>query len=177
VPNRVEAGLAAAARAGDPLPLLVRPELSWLRALRFNWEALANYWNQWIVGYNFDRQRELFSRLGMPSPSWEKLAMALFWAVGLVVAVFSLWILRRSREEDPVAKAWRKFCAKLARRGTERRPSEGPRTFAVRAASEQPQVAGAVAGISALYVRLRYGPAPDPALVAAFQKSVREFRV
>jgi transglutaminase-like putative cysteine protease len=176
VPSRVEAGLAAAVPAGDPLPYLVRPELSWLRALRFNWEALANYWNQWVVGYNLERQRDLLSRLGMPSPSWEKLAMALFWLVGLVVAVFSLWMLRRSHDEDPVAKAWRKFCGKLARRGTERRASEGPRAFATRAAAEQPHLASPVGEISDLYVRLRYGAAPDPALVATLQRRVREFR-
>ena len=68
--------------ADDPLPLLGRADLTWLRALRFNWEALANYWNQWVLGYNPDRQRELLSRLGMPSPSWEKMAMTLFWLVG-----------------------------------------------------------------------------------------------
>ena len=177
VPMRVEAGLAAAVPAGDPLPFFVRPELSWLRALRFNWEALANYWNQWVVGYNVERQRDLLSRLGMPSPSWEKLAMALFWLVGLVVAVFSLWMLRRSNDPDPVARAWRRFCAKLARRGTERRASEGPSAFAARAASEQPQAAVAVRQISEIYVSLRYGPAPDPALVALLQQRVREFRV
>jgi transglutaminase-like putative cysteine protease len=176
VPSRVEVGLAAAVPAGDPLPFLVRPELSWLRALRFNWEALANYWNQWVVGYNLERQRELLSRLGMPSPSWEKMAMALFWLVGLLVAVFSLWMLRRAHEEDPVVKAWRRFCAKLARRGTERRAAEGPRAFAARAAAEHPHVAGRVAEIGELYVRLRYGPAPDPALVAKLQRQVKEFR-
>ena len=176
VPSRIDLGLAAAVPAGDPLPFLVRPELSWLRALRFNWEALANYWNQWVVGYNIDRQRELFSRLGMPSPSWEKLALALFWLIGLVVAVFSLWMLRRSYDEDPIMKAWRKFCAKLARCGTERRPSEGPRAFAARAASEQPHVAESVAEISNLYVGLRYGPAPDPSLVEHLQQRVREFK-
>jgi hypothetical protein len=176
VPSRVEMGLAAAVPAGDPLPFLVRPELSWLRALRFNWEALANYWNQWVVGYNLERQRELLSRLGMPSPSWEKMAMALFWLVGLLVAILSLWMLRRSHDEDPVAKAWRKFCTKLARRGTERRASEGPRVFAARAAVEQPHVARRVGEISDLYVNLRYGPAPDPALVATLQQRVREFR-
>ncbi len=176
VPSRVEVGLAAAVPAGDPLPFLVRPELSWLRALRFNWEALANYWNQWVVGYNLERQRDLLSRLGMPSPSWEKLAMALFWLVGLVVAVFSLWMLRRSHDEDPVAKEWRKFCGKLARRGTERRASEGPRAFAARVAAERPQLAGRVNEISDLYVRLRYGAAPDPTLVATLHQRVREFR-
>ena len=123
VPVRVESGLAAAVPARDPVPFLVRPEFSWLRGLRFNWEALANHWNQWVVGYNVERQRDFLSRLGMPSPSWEKLAMALFWLVGLVVAVFSLWMLRRSHDADPVARSWQRFCAKLARRAALYRPS------------------------------------------------------
>ena len=177
VPVRVESGLAAAVPAGDPLPFLVRADLSWLRALRFNWEAIANYWNQWVVGYNVDRQRELLSRLGMPSPSWEKMAMTLFWLVGLVVACFSLWILRRAREQDPVARAWRRFCRKLARHGTERRDAEGPRAFAARAAVEQPHVAADVAEISDLYVGLRYGAAPDLESLALLRQRVREFRV
>ena len=177
VPMRVESGLAAAVPAGDPLPFLGRADLSWLRALRFNWEALANYWNQWVVGYNVDRQRELLSRFGMPSPSWEKMAMTLFWLVGLVVAVLSLWMLRRTREQDPVARAWRRFCRKLARHGTERGRAEGPRAFAARASSEQPHVAADVAEISELYVRLRYGPVPDPASIALLRQRVREFRV
>ena len=177
VPVRVESGLAAAVPIGDPLPFLVRADLSWLRALRFNWEALANYWNQWVVGYNVDRQRELLSRLGMPSPSWEKMAMTLFWLVGLVVACFSLWMLRRGREQDPVARVWRSFCRKLARHGTERRRAEGPRAFAARAATEQPHVAADVAEISDLYVSLRYGAAPDLASLALLRQRVREFRV
>jgi transglutaminase-like putative cysteine protease len=177
VPMRVESGLAAAVPAGDPLPFLVRADLSWLRALRFNWEALANYWNQWVVGYNIDRQRELLSRLGMPSPSWEKMAMTLFWLVGLVVAVFSLWMLRRAREQDPVARAWRRFCRKLARRGTARGPAEGPRAFAARAAAEQPHVAADVAAISELYVRLRYGSSPDAESLQLLRQRVREFKV
>jgi transglutaminase-like putative cysteine protease len=176
-PVRVESGLAAAVPANDPLPLFVRPELSWLRALRFNWEALANYWNQWVVGYGADRQRDLLSRLGMPSPSWERMAMALFWLVGLVVAVLSLWILRRSREADAVAAVWQKFCRKLARRGTERRLSEGPQAFAVRAAAEQPQAAVAVEEIGALYIRLRYRPSPDQAVLQEFQQRVKAFRL
>jgi transglutaminase-like putative cysteine protease len=177
VPVRVESGLAAAVPATDPLPLLGRASLSWLRAVRFNWEALANYWNQWVVGYNTERQRDLLARLGMPSPSWEKMAMALFWLVGLVVAVFSLWLLRRSHGEDPVTVAWRRFGRKLARRGTERRPSEGPRAFAARAAAEQPHVAANVAEIGDLYVNVRYGRDPDPSLVGLLRQRVRELRV
>ena len=103
--------------------------------------------------------------------------MTLFWLVGLVVAVLSLWMLRRTREQDPVARAWRRFCRKLARHGTERGRAEGPRAFAARASSEQPHVAADVAEISELYVRLRYGPVPDPASIALLRQRVREFRV
>jgi transglutaminase-like putative cysteine protease len=177
VPMRVESGLAAAVPGTDPLPLFGRADLTWLRALRFNWEALANYWNQWVVGYNTERQRELLSRLGMPSPSWEKMAMALFWLVGLVVAIFSLWLLRRAHGEDPVTVAWRRFCRKLARRGTGRRPSEGPRSFAARAATEQPHVAADVNQIGDLYVSVRYRRDPDPSLVGLLRRRVRELKV
>ncbi|HET9043868.1 MAG TPA: DUF3488 and transglutaminase-like domain-containing protein [Burkholderiales bacterium] len=177
VPLRVESGLAAAVPATDPLPLFGRADLTWLRTLRYNWEALANYWNQWVVGYNTDRQRDLLSRLGMPSPSWEKMAMALFWLVGLVVAVFSLWLLRRAHGEDPVTLAWRRFCRKLARRGTERRPSEGARSFAARAAAEQPHVAADVNEIGDLYVSVRYRRDPDPSLVGLLRQRVRELKV
>jgi transglutaminase-like putative cysteine protease len=176
IPMRLEAGLAAAVPAGDPLPFLVRADLTWLRALRFNWEAVANYWNQWVVGYNVERQRELLSRFGMPAPSWERMAMALFWLVGVVVAVFSLWMLRRTREEDATVRAWRRFCAKLARRGTARRATEGPRAFAERAATAHPHVAADVAEISALYVSLRYGATPDPKRLGLLRQRVREFK-
>jgi transglutaminase-like putative cysteine protease len=178
IPARIESGLAAAVPLDESsLPFFARPGYSWLRALRFNWDALANYWNQWVVNYNGERQRDLLSRLGMPSPSWEKMAMTLFWLVGLLVAVFSLWMLRRSERADPIAKAWARFCAELARRGTARHPSEGPHAFAERAAQEQPHAAAGVAEISRLYTRVRYGPSPDPALVAMLLARVREFRV
>jgi transglutaminase-like putative cysteine protease len=175
VPVRLDAGLASAVAPAE-LPLLARPDLSWLRIARFNWEAFASYWNLWVVGYNVDRQRELLLRFGMPAPSWEKMAMALFWLAGLVVAVFSLWLLRRSHADDPVTKVWRRFCAKLARRGTARVPHEGPRDFAARAAREHPDLAAEVAAISDLYVRLRYREDRDASLVAQLRQRVRAFR-
>jgi len=43
-------GLNPASRgcpATDPLPLMARTTLYWLRGLRYNWDALANKWNSW----------------------------------------------------------------------------------------------------------------------------------
>ncbi len=176
-PLRIESGLAAAVPAGEPVPFLVRANLNWLRALRFNWEALANYWNQWVLGYNPERQRGLFNRLGMPEANWQAMAQVLFWTVGAVIAVFALWLLRRAKPGDAAQAAWTKFCAKLARRGTLREASEGPQAFGHRAVRAHPAVARSIDAITALYIDLRYGPAPDHRGVTRLRTLVREFRI
>jgi len=176
-PVRVESGMAAAIPAEERVPLLARAGFSWLRDARFRWEALANRWNQWVLGYNPERQRDLLSRLGMPSPDWAKMATALVWAVGLCLGLFALLLLVRRERRDPVQAAWLRFCAKLGRAGTPRRPSEGPEAFATRAGAEHPQRAEVVAAIADLYADLRYGRDRDAAAVARLRQLVREFRV
>jgi transglutaminase-like putative cysteine protease len=177
IPLRIESGLAAAVPAGESLPFLVRADLNWLRALRFNWEALANYWNQWVLGYSPDRQRGLFNRLGMPEANWQAMAQVLFWTVGAVIAAFSFWLLRRAAPGDAAQVAWMKFCAKLARRGTQRGQDEGPRAFGSRAVRAHPGVARRIDEITSLYIDLRYGPAPEHGGVSRLRALVREFRI
>src|SRR5262249_18324893 len=67
VPGRLETGLEQGVAAGT-LPLLLRPELEWLRELRYNWEALTHQWNLWVLGYNPERQRDLMQRFGLRPP-------------------------------------------------------------------------------------------------------------
>ena len=76
-PARVDGGIAAAMPAGEPLPALIRLRSDWVRTLLFRWEAVNNAWNQYVLGYNPQRQRELLSRLGLPDADWRKLAAAL----------------------------------------------------------------------------------------------------
>ena len=62
VPLRVDSGIVAAVPRPEALPFLIRTNMDWVRDMRFNWEALTNKWNQWILGYNADRQREMLER-------------------------------------------------------------------------------------------------------------------
>ncbi|MCZ7564883.1 MAG: transglutaminase domain-containing protein [Burkholderiales bacterium] len=176
VPLRIESGLAAAIPRGEPLPFLVRADMTWLRTLRFNWEALANYWNQWVLGYSPERQRVLLNRLGMPDANWQALAQMLFWSIGAMVLAFALWLLRKAPPRDAAHALWLRFCAKLARRGTPRGAAEGPQSFAERAARAHPRGAERIRTIASLYIDLRYGPAPDDGAVARLRSLVREFR-
>jgi transglutaminase-like putative cysteine protease len=175
VPSRVESGIAAVIPPDAAVPLL-NVDATWLRALRFNWEALNNYWNQWILGYDPDRQREMLSRLGMRSPDWKQMTAWLFWALVATIAVVAVTMLRRRPEADPARAEWERFCRKLARRGVTRQPAEGPLAFAARAAQALPGRAGDVAAIRDLYLDLRYGPAPRDEGLGVLRQRVRAFR-
>jgi transglutaminase-like putative cysteine protease len=176
-PLRVESGIAQAVPATEPLPFMARTEQIWLLRLRYNWEALANQWNQWVLGYNPERQREMLSRLGMTAPSWQSMAMALFWATAGVLGLLALWLLRRARLEDPAQRAWRRFCARLARAGLPRAPSEGPADYIARAVLRFPRRAEAAQAIGSLYIDARYGRSGDDASMRQLGRLVREFRL
>lgn len=173
IPLRVNAGIAAA--APQSAPLLMRTRLNWLRKLRDNWDALGNKWNQWVLGYNPDRQREMMSWFGVRSPSWQSLAMVLFWSVGSVIGIIALWLFARYRTADPTQRVWLAFCRKLGRAGVERSKSEGPLAFGARAAARLPARADAVQAIARLYAELRYGKEADKGSVARLRSLVRTF--
>jgi len=176
-PERVESGIAAAVPATDPLPLMARTTLLWLRDVRYNWDALANKWNQLVLGYNPERQREFLTRFGMKEPSWENLTMTLFWGVGGLLALLTAWLLRRIRSSDPVQRLWLKFCAKLGKKGGMRSPHEGPADFVARAAERYPDEAERIRAIGERYIALRYGERADPRVLTELRRLVREFSV
>jgi protein-glutamine gamma-glutamyltransferase len=176
-PLRVESGVAAAVPATDPLPLMARTSLIWLRAARYNWDALANKWNQLVLGYNPERQRQFLTSFGMNEPSWENMALTLFWGVCGLLALLSAWLLRRMRSRDPVQRMWLKFCSKLGRKGSPRRAHEGPADFVARAAARYPGEAERIHAIGERYIALRYGELADPRALADLRILVREFSV
>jgi hypothetical protein len=175
-PIRIDGGIVAAAPAGASLPLFMRTDLSWLLAMRNNWEALSNRWNQWVLGYNPDRQREMLAFLGVNQPSWQTLAMMLFWSVAGVLGLIALWLLARFKRADPVQRAWLAFCAKLARAGLLRAATEGPLDFTARALTRFPARAQDLRAISDLYVDLRYGERIDRQSASRLRSLVRAYR-
>jgi transglutaminase-like putative cysteine protease len=176
VPGRVESGLARAVAQGEQA-LIRRPGLEWLHDLRNQWEAAAHKWNVWVLSYNPERQRELMSLIGIRNADWRSLTATLFTALGVITALLLLWSLRRMARPDPVQRAWRAFCAKLAARGVERSPHEGPRDYAERAARALPGARRAILHIAALYMSLRYGPHASARRAKQLRRLVRELRL
>lgn len=174
VPGRLDRSMAAAVPQASALPLLMRPELEWLRGVRDRWEATVHKWNVWVLGFNPERQRELMASVGVRDADWRALTAALFAFLGALTLVLLAWSLRRFARPDPVQRAWRAFCRKLAARGVERAPSEGPRDFSARAARALPGARPAILRIGSLYIALRYGAGASADAVAQLRKMVRQ---
>ena len=178
-PQRLAEGLAAAVPADDPVPLLARDDVAWLRDALYRWDAITNAWNQWVLGYNPDRQRSFLARVGFDDATWRTMAMVLLGMTCLVLLALTGLLLfnLRAQRNDPVQRAWQLFCRKLARRGAARHPSEGPVDYARRIEREFPQVADEVRVIGEIYTRLRYGRSPRPGDVQKLESLVTGFKV
>lgn len=156
-PSRIEAGLASAMAAGEPLPFMVRADLSWFRSLRFRWEALSNSWNQWVLGYNPQRQREVLERIGLREPDWRAMTGIMALLCGILLLGLTVWAVRKRIRLDPTVRAWNRLSRKLERVGLARKVWEGPADYPKRIALERPELSQPVEAIAELYIGLRYG--------------------
>ncbi len=157
-PQRVEQGL------GDTLPAMERSagatarDITLPHRLALAWDSINNGWNQWVLSYGPQLQAAFLSGFGFGRASWLGMAIALAVSLAAVALAAFLWIAWRDRPpRDPVRLAYQRLCDKLARRGFERAPSEGPLDFAQRVAAARPDWGPRVQRITQLYVALRYG--------------------
>jgi transglutaminase-like putative cysteine protease len=173
-PARVEQNLPAAMPAGEALPLGMRLDLTWIKNLRWGWEALGNGWNQWVLGYNPERQRDFLGRFGIPD--WPAMTAALAVLTASLMLLLMAWTLRHRAARDPALAAWEKFSEKLARIGLPRGRDEGPAEYRDRVAATRPDLSADLDRIAALYIAQRYGPKPDPETLSQLRAAVRRFK-
>jgi transglutaminase-like putative cysteine protease len=178
-PERIENGLNAALPGKVDLPLLARTQSPILLSLRFNLDALTNQWNQWVLGYDTERQFAFLTRLGMEDITWQKLALNMLSGIALLVGIFALIMLRRlaSHHTDAVQALWLKACRKLEKAGLPRAPHEGAMDYADRIAAARPDLAADIYDIAARYASLRYGGESEKDALSAFRNAVRMFKL
>ncbi|MFA7300218.1 MAG: DUF3488 and transglutaminase-like domain-containing protein, partial [Sideroxydans sp.] len=178
-PARIEFGLSAAVADPAALPFMARNPPQWLRELRFNWDAMANQWNQWVLGYNPETQFAFLTRLGMEDITWQKMALNMLAGIFLLVGLFTLILLRRLvvRQRDPVQAVWLKLCRKLEKAGLPRAPYEGPLDYATRIAQARPDLAELIRDLANRYVALRYADHADTLSLQAFRRETGLFKL
>src|SRR5487761_1948079 len=178
-PARIQNGLNAALPENAALPFLARTQSPFLLSLRLNLDALTNQWNQWVLGYNTERQFAFLTRLGMEDITWKKLAINMLSGVALLVGIFTLLMLRRLsvRQTDAVQALWLKACRKLEKAGLPRAPHEGAMDYAARISAARPELTEKIYDLAARYASLRYGGEAEKDGLAAFRNAVRAFKL
>jgi transglutaminase-like putative cysteine protease len=134
------------------------------RRLRYSLDAVNNSWDQWVLSYGPELQREVLAALGFSQPSWKNMILMLVLLVGALLLGIAGWLLiKKPVTSDPVLRTYQRFCERVARLGIRRQPSEGPRDFSRRIVIVRPELERQVDRITEAFILLRYGHPTDPA--------------
>jgi hypothetical protein len=145
--------------------------------LRYSLDAVNAGWDQWILSYGPELQREILTAIGFSQPSWQNMSLMLALLVSALLLGIAGWLLiRKPVPSDPVQRAYRRFCVRVARLGIRRQPSEGPRDFSRRIVTTRPELERQVNRITEEFIVLRYGrPADSGRRLAQLQRLVHRF--
>lgn len=162
--------------------------LTRLRGMRQNWDAVTNAWNQWVLNYTPDRQRNFIRSLGFDNVDWRTLTVLMFGFGAAVVAIVALPLIRNRQNISPLDKMYLALCAQMARHGCARAVYEGPRAYRTRLTAEHSPLAPdrqiAVTRFLDLYEAMRYGALsttditdkPPPVLISKLKSLLAECR-
>ena len=100
-------------------------------------DMIEERWNHFLLSYDFEAQKKLFSSLGLNIQSKKSLWLLSIAVTFLFYLAFRYYRFRRSQYSfGPVEKKWSAVKNILARAGYEKNPVEGPSTYLQRIGSE-----------------------------------------
>lgn len=179
-PVRIARGLPELQRQTGLAPLAAgEGALGWLRSLRFNWEALQNSWNQWVLSYTPERQRALLAGIGL-GPDGRTLALVFAVTLSLLLGALAVLSLRHRVERDPLAEAYALLRRRLSDAGIDSAPTLAPRSLLARIERQlAPASRDAAREILLAFERWRYSraaPSISRGELRSLRRRVRRFR-
>lgn len=178
-PDRIEHGIQNAGVELARLPAILVSNNRFFLRTRYLWDSFHNSWNQWVVGFNEKKQKELFDRLGVENVNAATLVTWLVVAMSIGGGLVALWVFRRSPEgkNDRARFYYEVFCSKLEKAGLSRKPYEGPREYLARVVNVFPTVKDKAVAITDYYQDIRYGEKVDNESNKQLARLVKQFRV
>jgi transglutaminase-like putative cysteine protease len=126
-------------------------------------------WNDFVLGFNAQRQRDMFKPLGFDHLQPRDLVLLLTLIAGLAL-LWMYWLIRRGeRQRDPLLRAWHALELRYRTLGRGRLPHEPAQVWAARVAADTPQAGEHLAQLAQRVSNVRYGGATDAALVRALR--------
>lgn len=145
-----------------------------MRKARFAYDAVNNRWNQWVIGYNNDKQKAFFEAIGIPEITWQGLSQLLFSILAVLVGLLALIVFsNKTNKKDQTQLYYLKFVKRLKKYGLNKGTTEGANDFCSRAIVTLPDKKDRIQKITSLYLELRYSIYKDSNL-GLFKKMVRQ---
>jgi len=144
---------------------------------RFNntFDAINNRWNQWVLGYDRNRQRQLLGEIGLGGLNRQQLMTGMIIVVVVCLAIIGTVLFRRAGSNKDPARYWYdRFLARLTHAGIRISASEGPADLARRAVTLRSDLADNIESITRCYIDTRYANRTDR--LEELKQQVRAFR-
>lgn len=117
---------------------------------------LRRGWNDFVLGFDANRQQRLLRPFGIDRIDDRTLVLLLMLAVALGL-LWMVWFSRRNeREPDPVLRAWHALARRYRHLGLERLPDEPAGRWVERVADARPELAGELRILSDRFSDWRY---------------------
>ena len=176
-PERIESGIGSALADDSLLPLMTRGDFKWLSQVVQNWDAVNNGWNQWVLGFDQNKQLSFLSKLAGKDVDWQDLLKYLvvsLSAAGLIIA----YILFRATHKPvrPIQKAYAEFLSICGKYNCQPEKHEGAVDFGERAKLALPNQADNIEKIIRTYNGYRYGNQSNQAQLEALKIAIKTFK-
>ena len=134
---------------------------------------LRRGWNDFVLGFNAQRQRDLLARLGVGPLEPTRLVLLFALVAGAALAWMTWLIARGERERDPLLRAWHALEARYRRIGKGRAAHEPAQRWAARVAADTPHAGEHLAALGRKFSDARYAADRDAdrkALIQALRR-------
>ena len=116
-------------------------------------------WNDFVLGFDANRQRDLLKPLGLDQLGVRELTLLFAAFAGLALAWMAWLLARGERERDPLLRAWHALDARYRRLGLGRAAHETAQDWARRVGADRPRAGEHLLSLSRRFSDARYAGA------------------
>ena len=176
-PTRIEQGLYAALEDSAGLPFMARRELLWLRDLALYWDLVNARWNEAVLAYGPEQQKEFLSGLGLGEFEYREMIIASILLLSVLPMAAWTWALwRNNRGTDPAVQHYLRYRKRLRKAGLQAQAHWGPLELSEAAAQRFPAVSPQLLTLGRAYAHLLYGK-PSSAQLSQCERLLQSLRL
>lgn len=97
----------------DDINVIDLEDIGLLRQLDYWFDQVNSSWNDWVLDFNSNRQRQLFQNWGLKGLSSEQLVIIMIVFVCGFIGFISLQAFHKQKDVDPIEKAFNKLLQQL----------------------------------------------------------------